>query len=360
MTSRASLALSPSFLRFVIIHISSSPGSPLIFAPQQYRTRRKAMLSGILNSSSMSIVVQPMTTMSTISFPTVYRLGLLPILNRFGHYVCNSSLSVPTSRGFYTSQISLRCCHTLDEDDVILGSDWVSVNGATFPDDGSTLQDPSQSVILIHPHSFPRPLYGTCRIAASSRIFPKHASIMAKKELAWAPLLGGYLSASGAVFVDRNNNISAIHPLKAAGDFMKNATSLWLFPEGTHSMRKHHDLLPFKKGAFHTAVQAGVPVTPVVCENYWRLYPRATLRAVYSRSGVSSRSCCRQTPHLSLCSPMSSFTTGQHGRSDDRRCRRFGHSDSGTDGGSFTGHFGTSGFAIAAPAEKGCDLSTCD
>ena len=37
-------------------------------------------------------------------------------------------------------------------------------------------------------------------------------------------------------------------------------------------MRKHHDLLPFKKGAFHTAVQAGIPVTPVVCENYWRLY----------------------------------------------------------------------------------------
>jgi len=109
--------------------------------------------------------------------------------------------------------------------------------------------------------------------AASSRIFPKHASIMAKKELAWAPLLGGYLSASGAVFVDRRNNNSAVQSLKAAGDFMKeHTTSLWLFPEGTRSMRKHHDLLPFKKGAFHTAVQAGVPVTPVVCENYWRLY----------------------------------------------------------------------------------------
>ncbi|KAF9644501.1 1-acylglycerol-3-phosphate O [Thelephora ganbajun] len=105
------------------------------------------------------------------------------------------------------------------------------------------------------------------------RIFPKHASIMAKKELAWAPLLGGYLSASGAVFVDRGNNTAAVQSLKAAGDFMKkNTTSLWLFPEGTRSMRKHHDLLPFKKGAFHTAIQAGVPVTPVVCENYWRLY----------------------------------------------------------------------------------------
>ena len=96
---------------------------------------------------------------------------------------------------------------------------------------------------------------------------------MAKRELAWAPLLGGYLSASGAVFVDRGNNAAAVRSLTAAGDFMKNnTTSLWLFPEGTRSMRKHHDLLPFKKGAFHTAVQAGVPVTPVVCENYWRLY----------------------------------------------------------------------------------------
>jgi lysophosphatidate acyltransferase len=96
---------------------------------------------------------------------------------------------------------------------------------------------------------------------------------MAKKELMWAPLLGGYLMASGAVFVDRRNNTTAVESLKAAGDFMKkNTTCLWLFPEGTRSMREHHDLLPFKKGAFHTAVQAGVPVTPVVCENYWKLY----------------------------------------------------------------------------------------
>jgi lysophosphatidate acyltransferase len=101
---------------------------------------------------------------------------------------------------------------------------------------------------------------------------------MAKKELMWAPLLGGYLVASGAVFVDRRNNSTAVESLKAAGDFMKkNKTSLWLFPEGTRSMRKHHDLLPFKKGAFHTAVQAGIPITPVVCENYWRLYHKGHL-----------------------------------------------------------------------------------
>ena len=31
-------------------------------------------------------------------------------------------------------------------------------------------------------------------------------------------------------------------------------------------------LLPFKKGAFHFAIQAGVPIIPVVVANYERLF----------------------------------------------------------------------------------------
>ncbi|KAI0053666.1 1-acylglycerol-3-phosphate O [Auriscalpium vulgare] len=105
------------------------------------------------------------------------------------------------------------------------------------------------------------------------RIFPKRASIMAKKELQWSPLLGQYLTASGAVFVDRGNNAKAVRSLAAAGETMRErSTSLWLFPEGTRSQRPYHDMLPFKKGAFHVAVQAGVPIVPVIMENYWHLY----------------------------------------------------------------------------------------
>ncbi|KAA1466525.1 acyltransferase-domain-containing protein [Dentipellis sp. KUC8613] len=105
------------------------------------------------------------------------------------------------------------------------------------------------------------------------RIFPKRASIMAKRELQWMPLLGQFLTFSGAVFVDRGNNAKAVRSLAAAGETMRNRkTSLWLFPEGTRSQREYHDMLPFKKGAFHLAVQAGVPIVPVICENYWRMY----------------------------------------------------------------------------------------
>lgn len=96
---------------------------------------------------------------------------------------------------------------------------------------------------------------------------------MAKKELQWVPLLGQFLQFSGAIFVDRGNSAQAIRSLTAAGETMKARNqSIWLFAEGTRSMRPYHDMLPFKKGAFHLAVNAQVPIVPVVVENYYKLY----------------------------------------------------------------------------------------
>jgi lysophosphatidate acyltransferase len=44
--------------------------------------------------------------------------------------------------------------------------------------------------------------------------------------------------------------------------------SVFIFPEGTRSYSEKPDLLPFKKGAFHLAIQAQVPIVPVVVANY--------------------------------------------------------------------------------------------
>lgn len=88
------------------------------------------------------------------------------------------------------------------------------------------------------------------------------------------------MTLSGAIFIDRKNNARAIASVAAAGQTMKDrGTSVWVFPEGTRTLGEKSDMLQFKKGAFHLAVQAGVPITPVICENYWRLYHKGTFES---------------------------------------------------------------------------------
>jgi len=45
-----------------------------------------------------------------------------------------------------------------------------------------------------------------------------------------------------------------------------------MFPEGTRFLSKEPDMLPLKKGGFHLAVNAGIPIIPIVVENYWHIY----------------------------------------------------------------------------------------
>ncbi|THU91915.1 1-acyl-sn-glycerol-3-phosphate-acyltransferase [Dendrothele bispora CBS 962.96] len=105
-----------------------------------------------------------------------------------------------------------------------------------------------------------------------ARMIPKRTSVMVKKSLRWTPV-GPFLFMSGAIFVDRGNNAHAVKSLEATGKLMKQAhVSVWMYPEGTRHSSEESNLLPFKKGAFHLATQAGLPVVPVVTENYWRIY----------------------------------------------------------------------------------------
>ncbi|KAF8860492.1 1-acylglycerol-3-phosphate O [Acephala macrosclerotiorum] len=106
-------------------------------------------------------------------------------------------------------------------------------------------------------------------VLALGWIFPKYCSVSAKKSLKNVPFLGWYMSLSGTVFIDRANSSSARQAMAGAADeIIKEKQNVWMFPEGTRSYAKEPILLPFKKGAFHLAVQAGVPIVPVVIGNY--------------------------------------------------------------------------------------------
>lgn len=100
-------------------------------------------------------------------------------------------------------------------------------------------------------------------------VFPKYTSVSAKSSLKKTPLLGWFMALSGTVFIDRANKDSARSAMAGAADIIRRTRhNVFMFPEGTRSYYREPGLLPFKKGAFHLAVEAGVPILPVVVESY--------------------------------------------------------------------------------------------
>ena len=77
------------------------------------------------------------------------------------------------------------------------------------------------------------------------------------------------MALSKTVFIERKSRTQAVAAFDAAAEQMhKNRQSVYIFPEGTRSYYDHPDLLHFKKGAFHLAVQAQVPIIPIAIANY--------------------------------------------------------------------------------------------
>ena len=87
-----------------------------------------------------------------------------------------------------------------------------------------------------------------------------------KKEIADVPILGKLMQFGGTVLIDRENTASAVEAMKPLVEVMqKEGRSVCLAPEGTRSTSTN--LGRFKKGAFHLAMQAGVPIVPIVIHN---------------------------------------------------------------------------------------------
>lgn len=87
-----------------------------------------------------------------------------------------------------------------------------------------------------------------------------------KQELKKIPVIGPVLEQAGIVMIDRKNTSSSIEAMKPLVAAMKEEQqSVCIAPEGTRSVSKK--LAPFKKGAFHIAMQAQVPIVPIVIHN---------------------------------------------------------------------------------------------
>lgn len=100
-------------------------------------------------------------------------------------------------------------------------------------------------------------------VTISSMVAENTVSI-GKKSLIWIPFFGLVYWATGNIFIHREKRSSAIETMNKVGQIIKERqVSIWMFPEGTRS--RGRGLLPFKTGAFHLAISAGVPIVPIVC-----------------------------------------------------------------------------------------------
>lgn len=108
--------------------------------------------------------------------------------------------------------------------------------------------------------------------------FPFRLRMLAKKQLAHIPFFGWAMRAGRFIFIDRGNAVAARRSIEEAKERIRLGHNVLIFPEGTRS--RDGRLARFKKGGFHLAMDAGVPIVPVSIQGSREAMPPGSLLLV--------------------------------------------------------------------------------
>ncbi len=111
-------------------------------------------------------------------------------------------------------------------------------------------------------------------LLVGAALMRERTTAVAKQEARSVPLVGQLMSWARVAFIDREDGTQARESMREALDRLAEGISVVVAPEGTRSYSP--TLGPFKKGAFHLAAAAGVPIVPVVIRNSGQLMPRTS------------------------------------------------------------------------------------
>jgi 1-acyl-sn-glycerol-3-phosphate acyltransferase len=95
---------------------------------------------------------------------------------------------------------------------------------------------------------------------------------LAKEELFHIPLFGLTMRRAGYIPVDRSSRKKSVESMRFAIERIAQGTSVVIFPEGTRSPDGH--LRKFKAGSFTLALQAQVPIVPIVISGSRDVMPK--------------------------------------------------------------------------------------
>lgn len=90
-----------------------------------------------------------------------------------------------------------------------------------------------------------------------------------KREIVPVPFFGWSFGLSRHIVIDRHRREEGIRAIRRAARVSGGGVSIMIFPEGTRSLSR--ELLPFKKGGFHLAVDTGLEILPIAIEGTERV-----------------------------------------------------------------------------------------
>lgn len=152
---------------------------------------------------------------------------------------------------------------------------WLRLSGVKVLVTGKEHLDPDQTYVFVSNH---RSYLDTATLFLHTG---RRIGMLAKKELLKVPILGYGMGFVNVMAIDRSNRERALQTTEAATDRIRAGISFGVFAEGTRA--RPGELLPFKKGAFYMAANAGVPVVPIAIKNTDKLMGKGTGEA---RSGT--------------------------------------------------------------------------
>jgi 1-acyl-sn-glycerol-3-phosphate acyltransferase len=104
-------------------------------------------------------------------------------------------------------------------------------------------------------------------ILSNAEIYPKNCIVIVKRALTQIPFFGWIVALGDNIFLERENKTKSLQQMgEARKKMLEKNLSVWIFPEGTR--RKTGAIHPFKRGAFHLAIQAQTPIVPAVVSSY--------------------------------------------------------------------------------------------
>jgi HAD superfamily hydrolase (TIGR01490 family) len=106
------------------------------------------------------------------------------------------------------------------------------------------------------------------------KLLRENVTGVAKREVAKQPGFGQFARLANMALVDRGDGAQAREALAPVVERLREGYSIAISPEGTRSSTPR--LGRFKKGAFHMAMQGGVPIVPIVIRNAGELLWRGS------------------------------------------------------------------------------------